>query len=276
MGLDGLDVDLASSVDIASVAERLEGSKFKVKLKNLKLGAILIECEEQKFEYTAFREEEYCKGGKHSPCHVARTDDLMIDAKRRDFSVNSIYCNVKTKEIVDPYGGVVDISKRIIRTGENADKVMGSDGERILRMVRFAGELGFGIEKETFKSAKKFVKNICDIQGERRFKEFERILNCDKKYGIGNLKFALLMLKKLGVFKDVFGLKSTVKFKQIFKSEKRFYGFLIDVVDCQKPKCLEVFLEEFLKENFSFVERKIDLIFEEISSFYKSKRKTRV
>lgn len=72
------------------------------------------------------------------------------------------------------------------------------------------------------------------------------------------------------------GLRKCVAFKKVFKAKNRFYGFLIDVVDCQKPRCLQSFLEDFLKKNFGFGKKQIEVVFLDISSFYKSKRRLAV
>ncbi len=275
LGIACDDIDLASSADIGQVVERLSGSKFSVKIKNLRLGAVLIEGEEHKFEYTSFRKETYKEGGNHCPSLIKKTDSLEEDAQRRDFSINSIYFNVNKNKIIDPFGGVKDIEKGVIKCGRAPEEVLKFDGERILRMIRFACELGFKVEKKTLKAAKAYVSNVDEIQGERKAKELNKILNCEQKYGIGNLKYGLSLLKKVGVLK-MLGLKKSVEFKKVFKEKNRFYGFLIDVIDCQKPKNLQAFLEGFLQKNFGFGKKQIEGLFLDIASFYKLKRRLAV
>lgn len=196
LGIDCDDIDVASSADIGQVVERLNGSKFSVKIKNLRLGALLIEGEKHKFEYTSFRKETYKAGGSHCPSLIEKTDSLEEDAQRRDFSINSIYFNINKNEIVDPFDGAKDIEKRLVKCGRAPEEVLKFDGERILRMIRFACELGFNVEKKTLKAAKTYVSNVDEIQGERKGKELNKILNCEQKYGVGNLKYGLSLLKK--------------------------------------------------------------------------------
>lgn len=264
------DVDIASSVDIDEVSKRLENSEFNVKIKNLKFGSLLISIGKEKYEYTAFRKEIYENGGNHCPMHVERTDKIEEDAIRRDFTVNSIYYNINKDEIVDIYHGIIDLKQKIIRCNINPDEVLKNDGERILRMVRFAGELAFEIDKSTLKSALKFAGNVGDISGERKFAELEKILYCDKRYNLNKsgLKKALHLLNVLGIWK-FFGLKEKkLKYKKVFKTEDRVLGLLIDIVDTEKPECLQAFLESFLKQQFGFNQALSKKVFVLLSGYY--------
>ncbi len=270
LGLDEADVDLCSSVDIEEVIKRLKDSAYSVKVKNLKLGTLLITIQGESYEYTAFRKELYGDDGKHLPIRVERTNKLEEDAVRRDFSINAIYYNINKDECVDICHGVVDLSDKIIRTLKSPDEVFKNDGERILRMVRIAGELNFKIEKQTLLSAKKFVQNLKDIQGYRKMSEVEKILYCDKRYNLNkkSLKSALNLLNVLGIWK-VLGLEvSCIKYKTVFKAEDRFLGLLIDIVDNINPPCLETFLETFLNEQFGLNRATIRKIFVYLAGYY--------
>jgi len=254
LGISESDVDLTSSVDIEEVSKRLKDSKFDVKIKNLKFGSILISCGRESFEYTAFRKDIYAEDGSHCPIRVEKTDVLQEDANRRDFSINALYYNINKDECVDLFHGVIDLSEKILRTTLKPDDVLCYDGERILRMVRIAGELNFKIEKSTLVSAIKFAKNVQLIQGNRKFSEIEKILYCDKRYksSKGGLKRSLELLNVLGIW-QYFGLHvKKVKYKMTYKTDDRVLGLLIDIVDSEKPECLETFLETFLKEQFGF------------------------
>lgn len=267
LGLKDGDVDLASCVSPEDVSRRLGGSEFSVKVKNLKLGSILISTENENFEYTAFRKEEY-SGGEHCPSKVVLTDKIEDDAKRRDFSVNAIYYNINKDEVVDLFHGIIDTQDKILRTTIEPEKVFENDGERILRMVRIAGQLNFTIEKQTLLAAKNNVDNLGQISGIRKGQELEKILYCDKVYGIGNLNYALKMLNTLGIWK-CFGLScESVKFNMAKKTEDRVLGLLIDIVDSEKPACLQSFLEEFLKNQFGMSSQNCEKIFKYLAGYY--------
>lgn len=247
------DVDLTSSVTIDEVQKRLENSGFSVKVKNAKLGSILISKDNENFEYTTFRKEFYKDDGSHCPCQIEFTQSIEEDAIRRDFSVNSIYFNINKDEIVDIYHGVIDAKEKIIRCNIDPNEILKHDGERILRMVRFAGELNFKIDKNTFNSAIKHAKNIKDLQGYRKYGELEKILYCDMRYQNKNgFKRALKLLNKLGVW-QYFGInKKVIKFDMVFKTQDRFLGFMIDIIDAVEPECLETFCIDFFKTQCDF------------------------
>lgn len=269
--IEDSDVDLASSVNIEEVSKRLNGSDFSVKIKNLKFGSILISCKDESYEYTAFRKEIYPDDGSHCPSQVISTDKLEEDAIRRDFTFNSIYYNINKDEIVDIYHGIFDLSDRVIKCNINPDEVFTNDGERILRMVRFAGELNFKIDKNTLKSAIKYASNVKDIQGCRKLVELEKILYCDKRYYIyqkGGLRRALELLNLLGIWK-YFGLKSKkIKYKMVYKVDDRLLGLLIDIVNTEKPECLETFLDEFLKTQLGINQTNAKKILIYLSGYY--------
>ena len=270
MGLQSGDVDLASSVDVEEVSKRLAGTDFQVKIKNLKLGSILISCKGENYEYTAFRKEIYANDGSHCPIRVELTNKIEEDAPRRDFTINSIYYNINKDECVDLYHGVIDLAQRTLRCTENPEEILKNDGERILRMVRIAGELNFKIEKKTRECATKYTSNLQDIQGVRKFLEIEKILYCDKRYNLskGSLKRALKILNELGTWKYFALSVKQVKYNMVFKTEDRFLGLLIDIVDSQKPECLQTFLEGFLREQFGFNGAMAKRIFIYLAGYY--------
>lgn len=274
LGIKSGDVDLASSVNVDEVINRLKDSPFSVKVKNLKLGSILISYEDENYEYTSFRKDIYADDGTHCPLQVVWTDKIEEDAVRRDFTVNSIYYNINKDEIVDLYHGIVDLKQKIIRCNIDPNDVFKNDGERILRMIRIAGELNFKIDKKTLKAATRYISNLKDINGNRKFSEIEKILYCDQRYGLNKagLKRALWLLNIMGAWK-YFGLSfKKLKNKMVFKTEDRVLGLLIDIVDTEKPESLETFLDNFLKEQFGFNQPLAKKIFIYLAGYYNALR----
>lgn len=263
------DVDLASSVDIEEVSKRLKETDYSVKVKNISTGSLLISKDDEKYEYTAFRRDVYSQNGSHMPIRIERTNKLEEDAIRRDFSINAIYYNINKDEVADFYHGIIDLKDKVIRTLADPEDVLRFDGERILRLVRIAGELDFTIEKQTLKSAKKHVENIKNISGSRKFKEIEKILYCDKRYDLGkqSLKNALEVLNKLGVWRIFDFSKNKIKYQQVYKVEDRFFGLLIDIINTQKPACLQDFVERLLAE-FDIEEKLAKKIYIHLAGYY--------
>ena len=264
------DVDLASSVDIEEVARRLKDTDYVVKIKNLKTGSLLISKDSEKYEYTSFRKDVYSNDGTHMPIRIERTVHIEEDAVRRDLSINAIYYNINKDEVVDFYHGIIDLKDKVVRTVVSPEDVLRFDGERILRLVRIAGELDFSIEKQTQISAKKHVLNIKNISGSRKFAEIEKILYCDKRYnlGKGSLKRALKLLNTLEVWRAFDLKKKQIRYNLVYKVEDRFLGLLVDIINTQKPQCLQAFIEKFLKENFAFDDELCTNLFTYLAGYY--------
>lgn len=176
------DVDLASSMPIEKLKELLNDFGFFVVGEYKRTETLLFSDGTQKYEYTAFRTEEYEKGGNHTPIKTFLTDDVMLDAKRRDFKCNAIYYDIKNDQILDILGGVNDVKNKILDTVVSPEQVFCHDGLRLMRLARFTGELGFSPTKEVLQSARKNAKNILDVSKERIYSELKMILVADCKY----------------------------------------------------------------------------------------------
>lgn len=82
------------------------------------------------------------------------------DLSRRDFTINALALNLKTGAIIDPFGGVSDIKKKLIRAVGKPSLRFAEDYSRMLRAVRFSCQLGFRIEQETEQAILKNVNNL--------------------------------------------------------------------------------------------------------------------
>ncbi|MCM0605607.1 MAG: CCA tRNA nucleotidyltransferase [Xanthomonadaceae bacterium] len=97
------------------------------------------------------------------------------DAKRRDFTVNGFFYDLKTNRILDYVSGFEDIRDKKIRAIGSAPQRFQEDALRLLRAIRFAAQVGFEIENETLRSIKNRAKLIKRISGERVRDELERM-----------------------------------------------------------------------------------------------------
>lgn len=251
MGFTETDVDLAGSITPDELVELLKYSSYKTIEKNTKLGSVVIKIENETYEYTCFRKEQYDGTGKHSPESAEFVNDLREDAKRRDFSCNCIYYNILKKRFVDIYSGAYDISKKLIKCVETPAYVFENDGLRILRMIRIASELNFKIEKNTYVSAKRMAYRLKDISGQRKLQELKNILYADQKYSISkpnaNMR-ALKMFNDLRLF-PLFGVpcgKIKLVMTSKVKLQDRFIALLIDIVNAVNPDCVEYYLKDLL------------------------------
>ncbi len=260
LGIGGTDIDIASRLTPTDLKELLKDTPYVVTDKNSRLGTVTIKIGDEIFEHTTFRTEVYDNTGRHTPIKVTFVDDLRQDAKRRDFTVNAIYFSITRKKIIDIYSGLYDLEKRRLRTIETPDFVFNSDGLRILRMVRIACELGFKIEKNTYKTAKKMAYRIKDITGTRKQQELFRILFCDKKYPISKKRAhikALELLNNLNIFSSMYSTVPKIKLRLVKKVQNlRLEALLVDMINTIDPDCVEYYLEYMLGEKgFNFSEK---------------------
>lgn len=179
------DIDLCAGIPDTQFRQAVLALNFKITAEYKRTGTILFTDGKNHYEYTAFRKEVYIKG-EHTPISTEFTEDIEVDCKRRDFKCNAIYYDIKNQTIVDPLKGVLDVKNKVLDTVDSAEKVFCSDGLRLMRLARFAGELDFTPTEEVLYWAKEFSDNILFITPERIYAELKMILSADKKYAFSN------------------------------------------------------------------------------------------
>lgn len=148
-------------------------------------------------EITTFREEGRYTDKRH-PDEVKFAKTIEADVSRRDFTINAIALSLeKTPAIVDPYGGSLDLEKKIIRTVGDPRERFEEDALRLMRAVRFSAELGFGIEEETAKAIKEKSGLLEMIAKERIRDEFIKLIMAP---GAAD---AIEVLEELGLLKYI-------------------------------------------------------------------------
>ena len=186
----------ASAEEFISAALK-QGAVIKAVYKNT--GTVKFTLGDFSCEYASFRSDEYVRGG-HVPVNTFFTDDIVLDARRRDFRCNAVYYNIAEEGIADPLDGVNDILHGALNTVAPADKVFGEDGLRLMRLARQAAQTGFAPSAECIEGAKKNAALISDIVPQRIFGELELLLMADGKYGISRGQLhGLRILDETGV-----------------------------------------------------------------------------
>lgn len=126
------------------------------------------------FEVTTYRIDGEYEDGRH-PKQVQFTPDLKEDLRRRDFTINAMAYSPETG-VVDIFGGQEDLKSGIIRCVGSAQERFQEDALRIMRAVRFAAQLGFSIEEETYKSIQLVAPNLKKVSAERIQVELSKLL----------------------------------------------------------------------------------------------------
>ena len=131
----------------------------------LQHGTVTVMREHVGYEITTYRIDGEYEDGRH-PKEVAFTSDLKEDLRRRDFTINAMAYSGETG-IVDIFGGIPDLEKRIVRCVGDPMERFTEDALRILRAIRFSAQLGFEIEDNTYRALSLIAPNLAHVSKER-------------------------------------------------------------------------------------------------------------
>ena len=173
---DDIDiVVLGSGIDLAKeVAERIgPGTRVNV-FRNF--GTAMLRYGNLEIEFVGARKESY-RSDSRKP--VVEDGTLEDDQKRRDFTINALALSLNRNsfgELIDPFNGLDDIERKIIRTPLEPDITYSDDPLRMMRAIRFATQLDFRIEEQSLKSIARNRERISIISQERITDELNKIM----------------------------------------------------------------------------------------------------
>lgn len=195
------DNDICAPASADDFAARAKALGFSIEAVYKNTGTVKLGIGGESYEFTSFRSDEYVRGG-HMPVNTFFTDDIGLDARRRDFKCNAVYYDIRAEKFSDPLGGTEDIKTKTLNTVVNADKVFGEDGLRLMRLARIAAQTGFTPSDECMRGAASNSPLISDIAPERICAELNHILIADGKYGVAGAQYrGLCILRDTGVLK---------------------------------------------------------------------------
>ena len=176
------DIDIVcegSGIELAkAVADQLPNSGKVSIYKNY--GTAMVQVGSYELEFVGARKESYQKNSRNP---VVESGSLEDDQKRRDFTVNTLAFALNPKEfgtLIDPFDGLEDLEKKILKTPSTAAQTFSDDPLRMLRAVRFAAQLDFTIDPSTMKSIRMMAERIEILSQERVVEEIHKILLTQK------------------------------------------------------------------------------------------------
>ena len=170
---EGSGIALAQSV-AAAIDPETKVSVFKT------YGTAMFRYQGLELEFVGARKESYNAESRNPSVEQGTLED---DQKRRDFTINAMAISLNQEsfgELVDPFHGVEDMEKRILRTPLEPEQTYSDDPLRMMRAVRFAATLGFSIEENSLEAIKKEAHRIKIVTIERIMVEFNEIMLSDK------------------------------------------------------------------------------------------------
>ena len=204
---DSTDIDVVvvgSGIDLAqAVAKRLgKGAHLSV-FKTY--GTAQVKRGKIELEFVGARRESYQHDSRNP---IVEDGTLEDDQNRRDFTINAMaVCLNKDRygELLDPFGGIHDMNECTIRTPLNPDITYSDDPLRMMRAVRFASQLGFYLDRETFDAIERNAERIKIITKERIVEELNKIM-LSRKPSVG-----WILLDKTGLLPLIFPELSALK-----------------------------------------------------------------
>ncbi len=195
------DICSPASADDFSAIAKANGFRIDAVYRNT--GTVKISDETTSYEFSCFRSDKYVRG-THVPVEIFFTDDIVLDARRRDFTANAVYYDIQKESFVDPLQGIPAIREKRLTTVDKASKVFGEDGLRLMRLARQAAQLGFTPDEECLLGAKQHAALIRDIAPERILEELLNVLTADKKCGVASAPYhGLQILEETGVLAHI-------------------------------------------------------------------------
>ena len=172
------DIDVVvvgSGIQVANALKKQLGKKAKISVFR-NFGTAQVKYGDMEVEFVGARRESYQRNSRKP---IVEDGTLEDDQNRRDFTINALAVCINANrfgELVDPFDGVLDMQDGIIRTPLDPDITFSDDPLRMLRCIRFATQLNFFIDDETFEALERNASRIKIISGERIQTELNKIM----------------------------------------------------------------------------------------------------
>jgi len=229
LGRPSKDIDfvcVGSGVELAqAVNDELGGNLPFTVFKSF--GTAMIKSGDLELEFVGARKESYQRDSRKP---IVEDGTLEDDQNRRDFTINAMAISLNKEsygELIDPFNGQADLAARNIRTPLAPEVTFSDDPLRMMRAIRFATQLNFDIEPDTFEAITKMAERIQIVSMERVTDELNKIILAKKpSYGFKLLFYAQLLDK---IFPEMVALQGVQTIED--KSHKDNFYHTLQVLD---------------------------------------------
>ncbi|WMN07217.1 HD domain-containing protein [Marivirga arenosa] len=219
------DIDfvcVGSGIELAKEIASNIGPNKKIQIfKNFGTASILYK--DLELEFVGARKESYQRDSRKP---IVEEGTLEDDQNRRDFTINALAISLNEENygaLIDPFDGVKDLKKKLIKTPLEPDVTFSDDPLRMMRAVRFAARLNFDIAPKTFDSITKNAERLKIISSERIIDELNKIIMAEKpSYGFKLLYHSKLLEQFFPEMVELHGVEE----KNGFKHKDNFYHTL--------------------------------------------------
>jgi poly(A) polymerase len=176
LGRLGNDLDFTTDAHPHETKKILKAWADNVWDTGILFGTVAAKLGEVTVEVTTYRSEKYEESSRNPDVEFG--DNIEGDLSRRDFTVNSMALELTGEEpkFIDPFGGLQDLAKKVLRTPASAEQSFSDDPLRMMRAARFASQLNFEIDPEVTAAMISMASRISIISAERVRDEFIKIL----------------------------------------------------------------------------------------------------
>lgn len=164
--------DLVTDLSLNDLTKCLKKSNIKILPLGIRFGSLVVLINNVKIDVTIMREDIKTDGRW---AEIKHTSDMKLDSIRRDFTINSIYCDMKGN-LYDPNNGYKDLKSGVVKFIGKIESRVSEDFLRVLRFVRFSIIYDKNLDADTLNKLTKYEKKIATLSFERRFEELEKII----------------------------------------------------------------------------------------------------
>lgn len=200
LGVTAKDLDVATSATPPEIQALFE----KTVAVGAEFGVVRVLIAGADIEVATFRSESDYRDGRH-PSVVKFPENEKEDALRRDFTVNALFLDLETGEVLDYVAGVLDLRARTLRAVGRAQDRFQEDRLRILRAVRLSAQLGFEIEPATWAAVRAESAAVAQVSRERIRDELYKAFKTERAL------LALPRLRESGIYAAIFPFLSAAQ-----------------------------------------------------------------